>query len=460
MVFSSIPFLYFFLPVVLLLSFLTPKKGRNFVLLLSGSVFYFYGQQLMVFLMLFTATWDYACARLIAHFRTKRRDRAARTVLISALGLDLGILCYFKYTGFFLEILGSALHFDPVWNVALPIGISFYTFQSMSYVIDVYRQRISVQKNLTDYMTYLTLFPQLIAGPIVRYERIAEDLAHRECRIDMISGGIFRFVIGLAKKVLIANVIGEYCSAYPQMQGHTTVMAWLYAVMYALQVYFDFSGYSDMAIGLGRIFGFRFDENFNYPFTARSISEFWRRWHISLGTWFRDYLYIPLGGNRRKWFRNVLIVWFLTGMWHGAGWNFILWGLFNAFFLVIESLFLTRVLQRMPKWTSHLYVVCVLSAGFVIFSNPDMDFVFYQLSSMFGGALPFFSDLTLYYLSDYAAVLLFALIGSTPAAVKLFGNIRPAWRDVLIPLCSISLFLVCTAEIVDAGFNPFLYFRF
>lgn len=458
MVFSGIPFLYFFLPMVLLLYYGSPRQAKNYVLLASGIVFYFYGEQLLVFLMLFTAFWDYSMARLIDFKRSH-----ARWFLLLALIVDVGILCYFKYTDFFIEVLNSGLGTNiSLLKIALPIGISFYTFQSMSYVIDVYRGEVPVQKNPLTYATYLTLFPQLIAGPIVRYSTVLEELKGRTHTISQFADGIRRFVVGLSKKVLVANVLGEFCRLYPELAEKTVLLSWFYACSYTLQIYFDFSGYSDMAIGLGKMFGFRFLENFDYPLISRSITEFWRRWHISLGTWFRDYVYIPLGGRRRRWLFNVLLVWFLTGMWHGAGWNFILWGLYNALFLVLEK----GLRNRLSKSSAVLYFysIPVILVGFMIFAGSDIDAVA-QIKNMFFLSGNAFIDLvSLYYIRDFFAIFIIAIIAATPLGMILFEKLLKSRHGKVFAsiatLGAIALFCLSTAEIVDSSFNPFLYFRF
>lgn len=472
MVFSGIPFLYYFLPAVLVLYYSVPRAIKNKVLLASGLFFYFYGEQLLVFLMLFTAFWDYSCALLI---RSAGSQRRAKLILAAALTVDLGILCYFKYTDFLIEsinqLTGAGL---PLLKIALPIGISFYTFQSMSYVIDVYRGEVEAQTDPLDYATYLTLFPQLIAGPIVRYSTVAAELRNRTHTIPQFAEGVRRFTIGLSKKILLANVLGEFCSAYAEMPEKTALLAWVYALAYAMQIYFDFSGYSDMAIGLGKLFGFRFLENFRYPFVSKSVTEFWRRWHISLGTWFRDYLYIPLGGNRRHWLLNVLVVWFVTGMWHGAGWTFIFWGLYNGLFLVLEkaagSAFLRLAPDRFSALSSlrYLYSVPVLAVGFVIFGGEDLGAVIRQLRLMFdlSGGIGLHAEAA-YYLRDYAWVFAIAVFASLPlgktALSRLLSSENGAVRasvSFVAPIATAVLFVLCTAEIVDSSFNPFLYFRF
>lgn len=468
MLFSSIEFLYYFLPVVLILYFLAPGRYKNLVLLLSSIVFYFYGEQLLVLLMLLSSVVDYCCALVIDRYRSHRIwPKAALGV---SLCFNLGMLGYFKYSDFFLSninhILGTSI---PLLRVALPIGISFYTFQTMSYTIDVYRGNAKVQKNLLNFSAYVTLFPQLIAGPIVRYTTVQEELDHRTHSHENFSYGVCRFTIGLSKKILIANQLGELCKLFRSSNEKTIVFYWLYAAAFCLHIYFDFSGYSDMAIGLGRMFGFHFLENFNYPYISASISEFWRRWHISMGTWFRDYVYIPLGGNRvssAKWFRNVLIVWGATGLWHGADWNFIVWGFYFAFFLLLEKLFLGKWLKKLPGILSHGYVLFFICISFVIFNADGMGQAIGDLKGMFGLAgLPAVNEITLYYLKSYSVILLLGIIGATPLVRDTVWKAKKhpkacAVINVLEPAVYVMLFVAVTAYLVDGSFNPFLYFRF
>ena len=471
MVFSSIPFLYYFLPAVLLLYFIAPRKIKNYVLLAFSLFFYFYGEKKLVFLMVFTAMWDYLCSLSIDFFRRRNNKIMPKVSLVLSLLVDLGLLCYFKYTDFFISNINAIVGTNiPLLKVALPIGISFYTFQSLSYTIDVYRGKVPVQKNPFTYATYLTLFPQLVAGPIVRYSTVVDELDNRKHSFEKFSQGAFRFCVGLAKKVLIANVIGEFCSKFSAIGEKTVVLYWFYAIAYSLQIYFDFSGYSDMAIGLGKIFGFEFCENFNYPYISKTISEFWRLWHMSLGSWFRDYIYIPLGGNRVKfgrWIFNIFVVWFVTGFWHGAGWNFIVWGLFFGVLLVLEKLFLKKWLDKIPAVFSHIYVLLAVMISFVIFSSKDNLGGFSQglqhIGAMFGGAgVKFCSSETLYYLRDYAVVLLAGIVGSTPLMKNTAKKLCEKWKPIeyAAPFIVAGILIICTGELVDSTFNPFLYFNF
>ena len=463
MLFSSIPFLFYFLPPVLLLYFLTPDRWKNLTLLLSSLVFYGWGEPRFLLFMLASIAQGYAFGRLM-----ERYPRHKRLFLALSAVLSLGLLGYCKYAGFFLRTLGALTGLSlPALQIALPIGISFYTFQVLSYVVDVYRGTVPPQRNLLQLATYVAMFPQLIAGPIVRYADIAPELTRRRHTLTDAAAGARRFVVGLGKKVLIANVLYELMSAFLQSTQPSVLFTWLYAVACALQIYFDFSGYSDMAIGLGRIMGFRFAENFNYPFISGSLTEFWRRWHISLGSWFRDYVYIPLGGSRvrlGRWVLNLLVVWGLTGLWHGAAWTFVLWGLYFAVFLLLEKLFLGRLLRRLPV-LRHVYVLTAALFSFVLFDASSLSAAIGAAGSMLGlGHLPMWDGGTLYYLHSYAPVLLAAAVGSTPLPAVLCRRMAAgrAGRvlDALEPIALLALLAVCTAFLVSGSANPFLYFRF
>ena len=466
MVFSGIPFLYYFLPATILLYLAAPRKFKNAVLLLASLVFYAWGEQRLVLLFAATIFLGWLLGLLIERFRGKVWSRVF--LWLSVL-TTLGLLGYFKYADFFIESLNSAFGLSvPLLRVALPIGISFYTFQILSYTIDVYRGDVAAQRNLIDFAAYVSMFPQLIAGPIVRYSDIAGQLAARTHRLDGVASGVRRFVVGLGKKVLIANVLGQLCTQFRQTAQPSVLFHWLYAVAFMLQIYFDFSGYSDMAIGLGRLFGFDFPENFNYPYISKSITEFWRRWHISLGSWFRDYVYIPLGGNRRGIGRqlfNILVVWMLTGLWHGAAWNFVLWGVFYALLLTAEKLGLKKALDKHGA-LGHVYVLLAVLLGFVLFNADSLGQAAQDIAGMFAfGKLPLFSAEAVYYLRSYGVVLILAVIGATPlpkrviAALSENRKLTRSW-NVLEPLLLTGLLLVVTAYLVDGSFNPFLYFRF
>mgnify|MGYP005977763929 FL=1 len=467
MLFSSIPFLYYFLPLVLAVYFLTPRAGKNAVLFLSSLLFYAWGEPRFCIFMLLSILQGYVFGRLIEkHAQNKKRSKL---FLTASVALSLALLAYCKYADFFLSSVNAVTGLSfKLLHVALPIGISFYTFQILSYVVDVYRGEVPAQKSFLKLGTYIAMFPQLIAGPIVRYADIAPQLDSRQTTLEDVSSGACRFVIGLSKKVLLANVLYGLVTAFQQSRDLSVLYFWLYAVSFALQLYFDFSGYSDMAIGLGRIFGFRFQENFNYPYISGSITEFWRRWHISLGSWFRDYVYIPLGGNRvskAKWLRNILVVWMLTGLWHGASWNFVLWGLGFAVLLVAEKLVYGRLLQR-THVLKHVYTLLLVTLSFVLFNADSVSEAVSQLGAMFGaGGLPLVSTEGVYYLKSYAGTFLFAAIGATPLvsnAISRFGKTRFGAQalTVLQPLVMLALLAACTALLVDGSFNPFLYFRF
>ena len=467
MLFSSIPFLYYFLPLVLAVYFLTPRAGKNAVLFLSSLLFYAWGEPRFCIFMLLSILQGYVFGRLIEKYAQNKKR--SKLFLTASVALSLALLAYCKYADFFLSSVNAVTGLSfKLLHVTLPIGISFYTFQILSYVVDVYRGEVPAQKSFLKLGTYIAMFPQLIAGPIVRYADIAPQLDSRQTTLEDVSSGACRFVIGLSKKVLLANVLYELITAFQQSRDLSVLYFWLYAVSFALQLYFDFSGYSDMAIGLGRIFGFRFQENFNYPYISGSITEFWRRWHISLGSWFRDYVYIPLGGNRvskAKWLRNILVVWMLTGLWHGASWNFVLWGLGFAVLLVAEKLVYGRLLQR-THVLKHVYTLLLVTLSFVLFNADSVSEAVLQLGAMFGaGGLPLVSTEGVYYLKSYAGTFLFAAIGATPLvsnAISRFGKTRFGAQalTVLQPLVMLALLAACTAFLVDGSFNPFLYFRF
>ena len=466
MLFSSIPFLFAFLPLTAALYFAVPKKLKNGILLLFSLVFYGWGEPKYLLLMLFSITQGYVFGLLIERTREKRRSKV---YLTASVFVSLLLLGYCKYVDFFIGSFNSLTGLSvPLLRVALPIGISFYTFQILSYTIDVYRGDVPAQRNYINLALYIAMFPQLIAGPIVRYSDIAPQLESRTHSMENAAYGIRRFTVGLSKKILIANVLAEPVSFFKDSAEKSVLFFWLYAVACTLQIYFDFSGYSDMAIGLGRIFGFRFSENFDYPYISGSITEFWRRWHISLGTWFRDYLYIPLGGNRVgkfRWFFNIFVVWFATGIWHGAAWNFVLWGLIYAVLLVNEKLWLLKPLKN-SRILNHVYTMFFVVIGFVLFDAESVGAAFSALGAMFGFAgLPAVSPEAVYTLKSYAVVLIVAVIGATPLMKKLFERIGKskagsAVLTVAEPLGIVLLLTVCTAYLVDGSFNPFLYFRF
>ena len=456
MLFSSIPFLFYYLPVVLLVYFLLPRGLRNGFLLLASLFFYAWGEPRYVLLMAATITVFYALGIAIE----KSEGRAKKLWLALAVGSGLAALAVFKYADFALENFNALTGMSiPLLKLALPIGISFYTFQSISYAVDVYRGDTKAQRNIIDFGAYVALFPQLIAGPIVRYVDIARELEHRQESWEDVASGAFHFLIGLGKKVLIANPLGELCSIFRDSGEKSVLFYWLYAIAFALHIYFDFSGYSDMAVGLGRVFGFQFPRNFDYPYISKSITEFWRRWHMTLGGWFRDYVYIPLGGNRvskGRWVGNILVVWMLTGLWHGAAWNFVLWGLLFAAFLMLEK---WLPVHKLPNALRHGYVLLVVVISFVIFNAESLAQAWGDISGMFGGqAVPLLTAESVYYLKSYGLLLAVAAVGATPlvrntaAQLEKVGFLRLA--------VAAALLLVCTAYLVDGSFNPFLYFRF
>ena len=466
MLFSGIPFLYYFLPCVLILYFLAPKRCKNAVLLLASLVFYAWGEPVYVVWMALSIVLGYILGLLIERFRGKPLSKVFLTLSVLT---SLGLLGYFKYVDFFIASFNAVFGLSvPLLKIALPIGISFYTFQLLSYTIDVYRGTVAAQRNFITLAAYIAMFPQLIAGPIVRYSDVAAQLTQRTHSFEKTALGIRRFVLGLAKKILIANALGELCDIFRASGDKSVLFCWLYAIAFTLHIYFDFSGYSDMAIGLGKLFGFDFIENFRYPYISASITEFWRRWHISLGSWFRDYVYIPLGGNRvgkLKWLRNILVVWLLTGFWHGAAWNFIVWGLMFAALLMLEKLFLHKYLEK-TKVLRHVYVLFFVIVSFVIFNAADMKQAFSDLGAMFGaGGLPLWSAEWSYYLRSYAVILVLAVVGATPLPQKLLAAVRRSRTGELVvriaePVVLAVLLLVMTAYLVDGSFNPFLYFRF
>ena len=461
MLFSSIPFLYTFLPCVLILYFLVPGWLKNTVLLLSSLFFYAWGEPRFVVFMVIAIVQGYVFGLLAEKFRD--RPKQAKLCLWASAVVSLGLLCYCKYADFFISgfntLTGLSL---PLLHVALPIGISFYTFQILSYVIDVYRGDVTAQRNLIDLAAYVAMFPQLIAGPIVRYADIAPQLKHRTHTLADAAYGARRFILGLSKKVLLANVLYELISAYKSAANVSVLFVWLYAAAYVLHLYFDFSGYSDMAIGLGRIFGFHFIENFNYPYISASVTEFWRRWHISLTTWFREYLYIPLGGSRKgtwRTVRNIFLVWFCTGFWHGASWNFILWGLHFFAWLMLEKYLLRDFLQKLPSWLRHFYTLVVVFVGWGVFAMENLTVCAGYFKTCFGSGT-LWSAADGYYPTAYGLTLLLLMVGSTRLPRKVWDRLPERARDLLGPLLMAAGLVICTAYLVDGSYNPFLYFRF
>ena len=467
MLFSSIPFLYYFLPCVFTLYFLAPARWKNIVLLFASLFFYAWGEPKFVLFMLLSIVQGYVLGRLVEKYQSDRRR--AKLFLTLSVVFSLGLLGWCKYADFFLSGFNTLTGLNiPLLRIALPIGISFYTFQILSYVVDVYRGEVKAQSSFIDLAAYVAMFPQLIAGPIVRYSDIAVQLEQRTHTLSDVAAGARRFVLGLGKKVLLANVFYELISTFKVSGEKSVLFYWLYAAACVLNIYFDFSGYSDMAIGLGRIFGFRYLENFDYPYISASITEFWRRWHMSLGSWFRDYVYIPLGGNRvskAKWLRNILVVWLLTGLWHGAAWNFVLWGLFFAVFLTAEKLWYGKALAK-THILKHLYVLLLVIVSFVLFDASSVRGAISTIGGLFGAAeVPLTNPISLYYLRSFAVVFLIGLIGATPlpkrAVEKLCATrVGSVAVDMLEPFVLVVILAVSTGYLVDGSFNPFLYFRF
>ncbi len=466
MVFSSIVFLYIFLPIMLLVYFIVPKKFKNAIMILASLIFFAWGEIRYIFIMLLLAVMDYWCGKKIDKYYENRTKR--RIYLAIDVGVNLLILFFFKYADFIITNINGITGFNiPLLNIPLPIGVSFNTFQSLSYIIDVYRGTVKCEKSFYNYLTYTTLFPQIIAGPIVRYETVDEELVDKKISLDNFSNGMKRFIIGLGKKVLIANNIGLLWNVI-ETGNYTELsmfLSWLGIIAFALQIYFDFSGYSDMAIGLAQIFGMVFDENFNYPYIANSITDFWRRWHITLSSWFKDYIYIPLGGNRKglpKQIRNILIVWFLTGAWHGASWNFILWGVYFGVILIIEKLFLLTILEKLPEIIKHIYAIVLILVSWVIFAFEDLSKIGIYIKSMFAGGAISNSE-AIYYFQNYIFIIIVGILCSLPVWKKIkekIDNKNSKVLDVITSLGYVAIFVLCTASLVTDSFNPFLYFRF
>ena len=461
MLFSSIPFLYYFLPLVMVLYFLVPRWGKNTVLLLSSLVFYGWGEPKLLFLMIFTIVLFWACGLAMGRAAGQRQKKF--WLLVSVV-ISVALLGLFKYADFFIGSFNSLTGLGlPMLRLALPVGISFYTFQCLSYTIDVYRGEVPPQKNILSFGAYVSMFPQLIAGPIVRYCDIARQLENRTHSWEQVSRGLRRFLVGLSKKVILADNFALLIKLFRESDEKSVLFYWLYALAFLFNIYFDFSGYSDMAIGLGRIFGFDFPENFNYPYLSKSVTEFWRRWHMTLGSWFRDYVYIPMGGNRvgrGRWVFNILTVWMLTGLWHGAAWNFVLWGLFFGVMLMIEKW--VPALQKLPGLLRHGYVLLAVILNFVLFNADGLTMAGQDMAGLFGfGNVPLVSDAALYYLKSYAVLLGLGILGATPLVKQAAEKIsRTRIGDILEPVVLALLLLVCTAYLVDGSFSPFLYFRF
>ena len=467
MVFSSLTFLFFFLPIVLISYFFVPMKAKNIIILVSGIVFYAWGEPFYIFVMLISAAIDYFAGRFI--HKVDDNDKLRTVFLLVSVVMNLSLLGVFKYSSFIITninaVFGSNIA-DP--ELPLPIGISFYTFQSMSYTIDLYLRKIKVQKNILNFLSYVTLFPQIVAGPIVRYEDVASDIDSREINSTKVAQGIGLFVKGLGKKVLLANNIGLLWSQVKGMDfGSISVLtAWLGILAFTFQIYYDFSGYSDMACGLGKMLGFNFPENFNYPYISKSISEFWRRWHITLGSWFRSYVYIPLGGNRkglRRTILNLIIVWSLTGIWHGASWNFMLWGTYFGILIIIEKLGFGKILERLPCIVSRLYTFLLVVIGWVFFDIEGLGNAFNYLKAMFGATGTLIDDTSKYLFVTNVFIFIICALASTQLIKKLYEKLDEERGNILayaMPVLQLGVMILCTAYLVNATYNPFLYFRF
>ena len=462
MVFTSISFIYYFLPLLLICYFVVPKKFRNIILLMFSVLFYFYGEPKYILLMLIEVLISYVVGLLIDKYKSKN-------ILIIGIFIHVLLFGIFKYFNFVIINVNNLFHSNlNLLNVVLPIGISFYTFQIISYEIDVYNKKVNVQSNILKYFLYVFLFPQLIAGPIVRYQDVNNEIDNRNVTFEMFARGVRRFIIGLSKKVIIANNLGELCNIYLNLGDKSVLFTWIFAISYMLQIYFDFSGYSDIAIGLGKMLGFNFPENFNYPYMAKSITDFWRRWHMTLSSWFRDYVYIPLGGNKKgvlKQIRNILIVWSLTGLWHGASWNFIVWGLYFGILLILEKFILKKYFSNVPKFIKCIYTLFLVMISFVIFQGDRLSSAFNIIKGLFGlnGEL-FINNVTLYYLKGYVLFIVLGVIGATNYVRNLVINISNGKGkkiiNILEPIYLLILLIIVTMYLIDSSYNPFLYFRF
>lgn len=481
MVFSSIIFLCVFMPIVFITYFLCPAGLRNILLLVASLVFYAWGEPVYILVMLFSTFFNYLSGRLVYMFKNRLMPKQAKTVLVISIIESIAVLFLFKYTDFFIQMVNMfSIKEIPLIGIALPAGISFYTFQIMSYTIDVYRGRVEAQKNIIDFAMYVCMFPQLIAGPVVRYEQVAADIHGRKLEWQNIALGFQRFVTGLGKKVIFANMTGAlWEDIYNASAADISVLlAWLGAVAYTFQIYFDFSGYSDMAIGLGHMFGFTLPENFGHPYSSKSITEFWRRWHITLGAWFREYVYIPLGGNhkgRQRQIANLFVVWFLTGLWHGASWNFVLWGMYFFVILLAEKLFLLKEMERWPEILQHFYAVFFITVGWVLFSIEDFSKMGFYLQVMFGMKNPFFNETAIYYLQTYGIFLAVLAVASSRLPIRLVYKLRRHMLRVetefaikkgkkaefiVYSMYTLLILLVSIGLLISGSYNPFLYFRF
>lgn len=463
MVFASITFLYYFLPIFLILYFVVPKKYKNIVLLIFSIIFYFYGEPKYILLMLIEVLFSYFMTLSLE----KNKSKSLLGIIVS---FHIFLLCVFKYFNFIITNINSIFDGNiSLLNIVLPIGISFYTFQIISYEVDVYRGKVKASKSLIDYMTYVFLFPQLIAGPIVRYETVSKELESRKVTLEDFSYGVNRFIIGLFKKVVIANNIGELCNILNNSSEVSVLLYWILGISYMLQIYFDFSGYSDIAIGIGRMIGFKFPENFNYPYIADSVTDFWRRWHMTLSSWFRDYVYIPLGGNRvstLKHIRNILVVWMLTGLWHGASWNFIIWGIYFGVILIIEKYYLNKVLEKLPRVIRNIYAMFIVMISFIIFSSDDMSSALTAIKGLFSfSSLKFSNDFIIYYIRSYGVILIGGLVLCTPLIKNVINKLRENKIlnyiiNIFEVIVLVLVLVIITSMLIDSSYNPFLYFRF
>lgn len=467
MVFSTPIFMFYFLALTLAVYYVVPRRGRNVVLLISSLFFYWWGERIYVSIMFLSTAIDYTHGLLVERCKSRGNDRGAKMAVTSSILFNLALLCFFKYWDFIAASLQSVgLTFMPVLGVHLPIGISFYTFQTMSYTIDVYRGDARAQRSILNFGTFVTLFPQLIAGPIIKYKDLGDQIDQRTCSSEKFASGVQIFMVGLAKKLLIANNVGALWDSYKAMalSDLTVAGAWLGVLAFTFQIYFDFSGYSDMAVGLGRMLGFEFLPNFNYPYISKSITEFWRRWHISLSTWFREYLYIPLGGNRcakSRWMFNLFVVWAATGIWHGANWNFLFWGLYFFALLMLEKFFLLKVLERVPAAVGRVYTLFLVMVSWTIFALEDMAQLGGYLKVMFGlGGVPLTDAAFGYHLTSYLPILCVAAASSTPLGRAVYRNMGTRAQQAVCTVLVSAGLLVCTAYLVAGTYNPFLYFNF
>lgn len=474
MLFSSIPFLYYFLPGVMLLYFAVPKKLKNTVLFLASMFFYFWGEPKYCLLMVISILTGYIGGLVVGRLQQSEKNSRAKTMMIVTIAILLGFLAVFKYMDFGISTINGLVGSNiPLVKLVLPIGISFYTFQILSYVVDVYRKDVEVEKNIINFGAYVVMFPQLIAGPIVRFSSVQQEMRERTIAVDKIAVGIGRFVMGLSKKVLIADLLGEFVATMDLVPKTSAFLLWMVALAYAMQIYFDFSGYSDMAIGLGHMLGFHFPENFDYPYVSKSITEFWRRWHMTLGGWFRDYVYIPLGGNRvslLKWMRNVLVVWFLSGLWHGASWNFVLWGVYFGAILALEKLFLKKCLERLPNILQHLYAIVLVVISFVIFRLESIREAGSFLAGMFGlgleeAAVGTGISLGMYQVQNYGFLIVVSVVIALGIPKRLWEKVtQTVWgknvEKIMTPIVYLVLVMVVTAFLIQSSVHPFLYFRF